>query len=306
MIDELIGAINKTYPQYGCPTYGTVDELIVKVRDMLVDLEQVLVRCLKRVRKNSLVAFDWAGIGDTIHTRIILQHLVKDHKVDWITLPLVADLYKDDSLMNIISGIAIPYRDANQIWINSALIPIINEKFTKIIRGNGNKCVHVSKLIVDQYRAGGFSDYADLYFKAFKIKRDDNIKHHLRHLGKFKSVRDSVIIEPVSMTLGNIPHNAIVNMINNNQHLDFHIVGKDFQFNNLAIDSTNRSLYDTFSIMKGSKAFIGKSSGIQTLTCFLPHIPVHEVDVSNINSLRSCRYREVNTISIAQLSALKF
>lgn len=49
------------------------------------------------------------------------------------------------------------------------------------------------------------------------------------------------------------------------------------------------NLYDTFSVVKGCSLFMGRSSGNESLMCFLPHIPIIEVSVTIAARYSACK-----------------
>jgi hypothetical protein len=65
-----------------------------------------------------------------------------------------------------------------------------------------------------------------------------------------------------------------------------------------ATDARGLSLYDTFSILKQTVGFVGRSSGNQSLLAFLPDIPLFEVEVPAPASMITCKGHN-NTFSVS-------
>lgn len=293
---RVVDLIYRTYPQFG-ETYGPKVKLTEGVLSFLDDIEKTLVRARKKVTKGTeCVVFDWAGIGDTVHTRLIIQHLAREQKVCWVTVPLVAPLYKDDTIAQVLSGFASPYRDPRQTWIRDGLCEFLHNLFVEVF--DGFKTVDVSYGVGKFWGAGWKQDnYANLFFGGAGVERDPEIKHTLTHKGTHheKLPERYIAVESTSISFGTLPVDNYVKMVNSLKAKDIETVQvggpSDLVIPN-AISALGMNLYDTFSVLKGSLAFVGRSSGNQSLMVFLPAIPVFEVEIPPLAGLTLCGYRD--------------
>lgn len=230
------------------------------------------------------VVIDYGGIGDCIHSRLLVQNLAKNNKICWIVPPLVFDLYKDDNVSKTYKGFTIPFRNPFHKICNiiiEYIHKIIIEKFKdyKIIDNPFNILQYYIKVNVQSI---------DFYFLASGVNRDYNIKHCITHNGKLSDINIKlkekyVVLEYNSLTFGSIAdlnkYDVLIKKLNK-LNIDVVCVGglSDKKLN-YGIDCRGMSLYDVFTLIKNSVGFIGRNSGNQQLLEFLPDIPVFEIDV---------------------------
>jgi len=242
--------------------------------------------------KFDLVAVDWAGIGDACcHSRLILQHLHgQGHRIAWITIPKVAELFKDDVLFDIFPGFSCPYRDVSLPWCGE-----VAKEIDGLLGVFSPTKLHISMRVFDQWAIRrGISNYSEFFFSACSVKRDSSIKHEIRHLGKptIALPNKFVCLENIGMTCGSISQEACAGIVSAMGSIGVSVVcmgSKDNPYVNGCVDARGLSLYDSFSVVKNSIGIIGKSSGNQSLFCFLPDLPIFEVDVPECASYRDCR-----------------
>jgi len=256
----------------------------------------------------SLVALDWAGIGDACcHARLILQHLTKKNKVMWITKPLVADLFRDDDLMDVVPGFGLDdYRGVGCPWIARRATPDLNNVFEACFPSNPK--LHVSYLVSQYWINGGpRENFSELFFRACSIERDFAIKHSLIHLGKSPIEGKYIVMEPTggsgrlspeecSKTAKLLEPRGIQVVILGSPHCP-KVPG--------AINKPGIGLYDSFSIIKSAVGFVGKSSGNQSLVCFMwdSQMPLFEVGLNPSISYgqKGCRlYNPDKTIGVPE------
>jgi hypothetical protein len=275
---RVVDQIYTTYPQFG-KVYGERPDIVARVVTLLGEMETALKKASKA--NGELFILDWAGIGDAIHSRLIAQTIAQTKKVVWITP--IASLFKDDSLMTVLPCPSFPYRDVRQHWIIDGLARAVDNLAREYIRG---ELVHISKDVGIYWHTWmhNQTDYADLFFSACKVERDPKVKHSLVHKGKSPIDGKYVCIENASFTLGTMDIKSVPGLTL------VHLGGPSDPKIEGTIDRRGTPLYDTFSILKGCEAFIGRASGNQMLMSFLPDIPVFEVDVPLVCSMVNLGY----------------
>jgi len=234
-----------------------------------------------------LVALDWAGIGDAIcHSRLILQHLLPQ-RILWITTPTVYGLFKDDRLMDVRCGFNGERNVETPFLIDLATQ---TEEIMKIIFSK--RCISITKNIMINFNRCSKYNFSDMFFCSCGMSRNRTIKHALSHNGE-KSINTSkkyIVIEHSSLC--GIPANIVSYkklFSRIKDRYDIFLLGSlSDPVIDGAIDCRGMSLYDTFSIVRDCSIFIGRSSGNQSLMCFLPHIPLIEVDVRPKASYQEC------------------
>ena len=254
-----------------------------------------------------LIVLDWAGIGDACHTRLIAQHLARERRLAWLTTPMIAGLFQDDS-MPVIACYASTARDVRQPEVRAlaAELDAIARAVLPV------PVLHMSYRVCQVYDdwLKRISNYADLFFRAAGIQRDRSIRHTLVHNGQGPEGRYAVI-EPYGYTTGaifpgiaastaRVLADAGVSLYQVGAANDALIEG--------CVDARGLPLYDTYSLVKGALGFIGRASGNETLT-FYSQTPLIEVDVPGWASAHNCGYHGnmVNIVSEAlPLYAPKF
>lgn len=229
------------------------------------------------------IGLDWAGIGDACyHSRLILQHKVKEGKrVAWIVTPLVASLFKDDKIMDVFSGFYSPFRGpgcpiGTPVW--KCFDRMFEDRFPK------QEKIHISKNVCLRYHQGGWCNFSELFFSACGIKRDLSIEYKLTHNGEpiLLLPEKFVFLEYSSRTFGATSLDDCVKLIISLEKIGISTVyvgdSNDKKIP-VGVDARGLSLYDTFSIAKRSIAIIGRCSGNEALSCYLPHIPVLETNI---------------------------
>lgn len=244
--------------------------------------------------KYDLIAIDYAGIGDAIyHARLILQHMRRDKpRIAWITNPIVSPLFRDDKLMDVFPGFSCKFRHAIlDKWINSALFPALDEIFKSYfpksytISISGNICKYWSTF------GGQGNSFSDRFFRSCGINRDESIRHELKHNGEYDLKEKYILLEYSSLAQGKIPipecellvkklKNVGINTVYVGAKTDPEILG--------GIDARGKNMYDVFSIAKKSIGLVGKASGNLSVCCFLPNIPVFEINIIDCYGIAAC------------------
>lgn len=247
--------------------------------------------------KNTLVLLEYAGFGDTFHTKLIIQHLQKQYKnIVWITLENIKNLYKehidlhiyDNKIKNILRN---PNAKICQDYSN-----LISELFFTVFKQYENK-KDISNSIIFSHIHNYNKPFWWHYYNMFNINRDFSIKHNIRHSKNFEHNLNKEIIcfEHNSITYAPFSDFHKYEKIVNNLSSFYDIVllgGKEDPYlPNVAIDYRGKNFYDTFSVIKKSKFFIGRNSGNQLLTVFLDDLPVIEIDTPD-NCFIDCKYKK--------------
>jgi hypothetical protein len=289
---KMIDQIYKTYPQFGL-CYGEKDKLVAGALE-LVDRASETLESAARKSDGDCIVFGWAGIGDAVHDRLIVQHLCREHKVTWLTTPAVASLYKDDHLCQVIPTFSSPYRDARQTWLWQGLCDTIDFLFEKHFPSV--KRVHISAGVARHWHNGWKGDsYPGLFFGGAGVARDLSIIHQLTHLGTppIDLPERYIVLEHASITFGTLPASYYEELTRRLDRLGIATVvvgaGSDPDVKG-AIDARGMNLYDTFSIMKGACGFVGRSSGNQSMMVFLRDIPLFQVQIPNLGAFELCGY----------------
>lgn len=260
--------------------------------DRIIDLAKCCFRGLSDKvggpSDNSLLALDWAGIGDACcHARLILQHVVKMGKeVTWICIPKVASLFRDDPMMRVFPGIENPYRVPglpNQMRVTHG----IDEHFE--ICFPGWKKLNISHSVMCRYHGGAGISFTDRFFGACGMTRDPSIVHSLTHLGSVPKDLPIpyVVFEHTGSSHGSAHPDLAKLLVSNLRKIGVATVcvgGLGSYPVPGAIMRTGLDMYNTFSIVKGATAMVGRSSGNQSLACFLPTLPVFEIDVLQVSA----------------------
>lgn len=289
---EIADLIGQTYPEEWLEPeivkqYGDKFELTKRVIGFYSEAVDKLAS-IKVPDETSLIVLDWAGIGDAFYSRYIIHHIPE--KAVWITNPKVANLYRDDTLLPVVPGFASPFRDARQRWVrrlSQGLSSAAAKAFNKPL-------LDVSYRVSQYYPTWGRrpTTYRDLFFDACKIKFNPKVQPTLTHKGIFKLQCPYVVVEHCSITFGPVkvePYEELAQRLRKHGILTLYVGAKSDPPIKGAVDKRGFNLYDTFSMLKGCKAFIGRSSGNESLMGFLPNIPVFEVDVPDTPSFaRGC------------------
>jgi hypothetical protein len=88
-----------------------VDVFLDNQAQMIVDTYNNLLNIKNLLQNNNIsssdtiILFEYAGFGDTIHTRYLIQHIQEKYKnIVWITLGLIQDLYREHEELIIFSN----------------------------------------------------------------------------------------------------------------------------------------------------------------------------------------------------------
>jgi hypothetical protein len=154
------------------------------------------------------------------------------------------------------------------------------------------RCISITKNIMINFNTCSKYNFSDMFFCSCGMSRNRNIKHTLNHNGRnpINTGKKYVAIEHCSNV--GIPPNIesykkLFNKIKSKY--DIVLLGASHDpFIEGVVDCRGLSLYDTFPIVKDCTAFVGRSSGNQSMMCFLPHIPLIEVDVRSKASYQEC------------------
>ena len=233
-----------------------------------------------------LIALDWAGIGDAVcHSRLILHHLLP-RKILWITTPTVYGLFKDDPLMDVRCGFDGP-RGIGNPELGNKIDQIMKDVFKK-------ETLPISKNIIRDFAncIARKHNFSDAFFCCCGMEKDKKIKHSLIHKGQslIKTNKKYIVVE-------NFFRAQTPALLSSYKKL-FEKIKDRYDIVSLGaaidpimegmIDCRGFSLYDSFSIVKNCSAFIGRSSGNQSLMCFLHQIPIIEMDVAVSASYQEC------------------
>lgn len=251
-----------------------------------------------------VLVLDWAGIGDAAHARLIAQHLAKDASVAWVTHPLVAGLYRDDP-MPVLPGVTSPWRNAAEHWQVAEFAPAMHRAAQRVFDG---RLVDVSAGVVAHYGTwhAHQTNYADLFFGGAGVTRDPRIRHRLQHRG---CVKDGayVCIETTSLTHGALPGSAYLDFVTRLAKREircYTVGGKDDELAAGSLDFRGRDLYDTYTLIKGARAFVGRASGCQSLTYPASWVKLVEVDVPAWSSAEVCGYHKPLRVALRELADL--
>ncbi len=290
--DELFALDDSEFYRYGGKT---------KVLNDMTNISFSIIKTLKnlKVEDCKYLVFDYAGIGDAIHSRLVVQQLARDGKVCWVVPPLVYELYRDDDVATMYKGFTILYRitTTKLCQILCRFIDLmINTLFKEyhifnmtnaIVIHDKNKQIKVEK------------DFEDFYFKANGLERNFKIKHKLIHNEKLSDLdvkfnhNKYVVIEYASFGYGCLDLNIYDKLIDNLNDIgiDCCFIGSiNDKPLNKGIDCRGMNLYNTATLIKNSIGFVGRNSGNQCMTVFFKKIPVFEI--STPTSLRICNYRD--------------
>lgn len=267
-------------------------------RKYLEAWENAIIYCGQKLHNTSdLVVIDWAGIGDAnCHSRLIIEHLICDKKISWLTVPLASSLYRDDYRLQVLPLFTNPQRDPHNI----ACIEndkFINELISKHL--NNRKILNISHNIVNLHLARlATGNYSEVFFRANGLKRNLNVKHSLIHKTKAELRKKTILLEFASATFGVLQEQILCEIVQKISDLNYDIVlcgslNDNYTINPNTfvdiIDLRGYDLYDVFSYAKSCNYIIGRSSGNQSLACFLPNIPLIEIDVPAFASYKDCQ-----------------
>jgi hypothetical protein len=234
---------------------------------------------------STIVISEYAGLGDTIHTRLALQHLDKidNSRLVWITPNLVADLYKDDNLcLNFGNDVYNPFRNPNIRFcrfFSSYMSSILDFVFSD------HTCIDVTNKILHSHnnfkkRRIGFANHA---FAALGVAKDEHMHHYINHEGcvDLNNTKPIVCIETTRHeSSANVKKYTDI-ITNLSRVYDVIIIGGTqdaTKYKNLFMDCRGWSLYDTLSVMKKASLFIGRNSSNTTLMAFIDDIHMLIVD----------------------------
>jgi len=255
-----------------------------------------------------LIALDWAGIGDAnCHSRLILENLAsKRLKIAWCVTPKVAPLYKDDKKMLVIPSFYSPFRGGLTEWLDKKHNTLIDEMFDLFLPKQ--KHFHISAKVTSFFRQGKTaSNFSDIFFKACEVERDFSIVHTLNHTGDYNINGRYILLEHCGKSCGSIDTETCSSIVNNLKSINIQtvLVGakEDAPILN-CIDLRGLNLYDCFSVAKKSLGIIGKSSGNQSLFCFLRDKLIFEMEVPQGASYRTCSLHP-NVITLDRKNAIE-
>jgi hypothetical protein len=273
---------------------------------MIVDTYNNLLNIKNLLQNNNIsssdtiILFEYAGFGDTIHTRYLIQHIQEKYKnIVWITLGLIQDLYREHEELIIFSN-TINNRLRNPSSpIVQAFSELMLETFNYIFNDFSNK-IDISNSIIKSHVFNPNKPFANHYFNVFNVQRNNNIKHLLKHTSEINinnDIKPIIAFEHCSETFSSFTdiqkYQEIVNLLKDKY--DIVLFGS---LKNPYIDGTidyrGKTFYEVFSVLKKSKYFIGRNSANQQLTVFLPDLPVLEIDTdhSPIVDFKTFGYKE--------------
>ena len=262
--------------------------------------------------KETIILLEYAGFGDTIHTKLIIQHIKERYKnIVWITLDLIKDLYREHEELLIYSNKINNDLRNPQTLITQLYSNILLQIFEHVFKQYDNK-IDISNNIIKSHLKNPYFSFLQHYFNIFNIKRDLSIRHYLQHSQDIMSINDItkplIGFEHCSKSFSFLTNiNKYQNIINNLKNkYDIILFGSldDPKLEN-AIDYRGKSFYDVFSILKKCKYFIGRNSANQQLTAFLPELTVLEIDtiVSSTIDFKTCGYVK-NTYNVNDINQI--
>ncbi len=264
------------------------------------------LRAKKIDPKDTIILHEYAGFGDTIHTKLIIQHLQKQYKnIVWITLDEITKLYKEEKEILIYSNKFFNKLRNPHIKFNVHFSLTMEYFFKKVFVDYKN--IDISKNIVFSHLNNFNLRFHEHYYKIFNLQRDLELKHKITHTDKIKLNNNKPIIafEHISISFKNLENLTKYQNIVNILKKDYDIVllgnKNDPYIDGVFLDFRGRSFYDTISLLKDTSFFIGRNSANQTLTVFFQDLPVFEIDTPQFSTLKSMSYKNniynVNNIS---------
>ena len=282
-LDSLYDVVNN-FKSQGSGFYyqkPTIDEINLILNNLWLKIEINY----ELIQKSDCIVFDSAGIGDLVHSRLIIQHLNELYKnITWLVPAIIKPLYKDDDLTNVIDCCYIKYRNTNGL-VERKLIELIDDIL--LFNFPNNKIYNIPYNVLKYCISGNsFVSHTDLWFKSNKIERNKNIKHKIIHNGKLEDLKldlksKYIVMEYCCLSSGGLNVQLCEKFITtiNQLNIDVVYIGSlQDSFINNGIDCRGYSLYDTLILIKNSSGFLGRCSGNECLTAFHPKIPIFEVD----------------------------
>jgi len=284
--------------------YGKFLDVCNDVNFVLKNAYKRFLELQKEIDKDSLIVFDSAGIGDVVHSRLVVQHLAKTYKkISWIVPPITEGLYKDDKLINVYAGIPNRFRSPYD-QVSFGILEILDVLLKKCFPNN--EIINIPYNLCKYIRINGFTNFDKMWHVANKIDRDKNIKHQLAHFGKLENLpiklNDKyIVIEYTSYSNKKIiPLNKYVELSDKLKELNISCVYVGENTDPViegCIDGRGLSLYDTVTLIKNSCGFLCRGSGNECLSVFAPYINLFELNASV--SLKTCEgYYDNNLVHI--------
>jgi hypothetical protein len=245
-------------------------------------IENTICEVSKTYKDFDCIVVDSAGIGDCVHSRLLVQHLKAVYdKILWLVPPISESLYADDDLVTVAKGYYCNYRCQEWLFMKplySAFNQMLLDAFTP------QSLYHIPYNIAMAYGDNKpWPGFLNAWFAANKIERDITIKHELKHHGISDICNDKyVIIEHSSMSngcLGSEFYYPIVKKLESCGIRAVCVGGKSDSIIDGCIDYRGRSLYDVMSLIKRCCGFIGMSSGNECLLSFYPTVKLIEINV---------------------------
>lgn len=261
--------------------YGSKQDIINEVKILLNSFNDLFLKIKSEKSDYDLFVLDHAGIGDTIHSRLVVQN-IKNKKILWILPKLYTTLYKDDHLVDVYPGVYVRFRNP---WCKfcKALVTVIQKMFTGYF---GNKTLNVPYSITVYLAKKPFTSFDDVWFKGCGLKRDYSVKFSLEHNGNLNDLDFDLeynkyfVIEHASLSFGKIDmsyYEKFASAVKRYGYKCVYIGGKDDPAIKGALDGRGLSLYDTFTLIKNCYGFLGRVSGNQCMVLFDNRIPVFEI-----------------------------
>ena len=157
------------------------------IDNILISLNNAIKNNYEVINKSDCIVFDSAGIGDLVHSRLVVQHLSEKYKnITWLVPAIIKPLYKDDDLTNVIDCCYIMYRNPNG-QVENKLLNLVDY----ILKSNfPNKIIYNIPLNITNFLTGdnNYINFSDFWFKSNNIIRDFDIKHSLNHNGNINDL----------------------------------------------------------------------------------------------------------------------
>jgi len=288
--------------------------------------------------ENSLIISEFAGNGDSIHTKLLIQNLIQnkgefvvpspggkmekrifrvndDTKIYWLCNPLVQDLYKDETSFKAISnGIIGNNKFRIPCGYCMAIYSIISDMLDFLLQSHHNK-INLSEIVCAYHVYGQMgnpnsqSTFCDPFYVGTGVSRDPSIKHSINHLDttnfKSKIPNEKYIVIEHSAT-GKVFseetvrfYEDLILLLKGKGYESAIVGGKNDPEISGAINYLGESLYDTYTLVKHSSGFISSNSGNSTLVYFFDDLPVIEINTQINTPMSTSRLKYKNNMHYA-------
>lgn len=292
--------------------YGNRHDVELEIETLLYQLTIVLDNLSSYITPSHLIVFDSAGIGDVVHSRLVVQNLAQVYKqIAWIIPPISVSIYKHDLLVETLPGIYNRFRNPGDpmcVKLASTIATIIQKTFPN------NKIINIPDNVCSYLQHNRLFTFPSTWFASSNLNQNKSIKHELTHYGQINNLpfhisKKYLLIEHSSITYNDIDLTPIQNLIDklkDDYNIDSVYLGSpnDPPFNN-AIDARGLDLYSTITLIKNCSAFLCRTSGNTCLTVFADNINVFEISDNKTVSLTSCPgYTEHNKFRKTSINTL--